>query len=304
MTLQSAISPAPVVNNFIQITGDAANTICNGLFPVATVTSGSSFTLTTPPNLVGATTGTDTGAATVQLVYSRGQDNQVLNNRIYQAGLDGILLYGSTRIIVSGNEFFDCSQQVPGTYANIHLSVNGNSVGATANTITNNNAYGNNNCNYAVSVPDAADTFNYFSGNSFATGTSGVYYDPNGVIVWGANALTSKSNVQGGLFQTATECLLGGASGTASPAACGSAASGAIAIPASQTTYTVNSSAVTATSVILLQQMTDNSSLPSTPTCGTTADNPLESARTAGTSFTFTLTSVAQVGCYKYWIIN
>jgi hypothetical protein len=31
---------------------------------------------------------------------------------------------------------------------------------------------------------------------------------------------------------------------------------------------------------------------------------PIQSARSAGTSFTFTLTSVASVKCIKYWIVN
>lgn len=104
-------------------------------------------------------------------------------------------------------------------------------------------------------------------------------------------------------FSSVTNCLLGGATGTASPAACGSAPAGRIAIPASQTTYQVNTSAVTANSTIMIQQTTDNSGLPSSPTCSPTVDAPMESARTGG-EFTFTLTSVAAVMCYNYWIVN
>jgi hypothetical protein len=105
-------------------------------------------------------------------------------------------------------------------------------------------------------------------------------------------------------FNTNTNCQLGGAAGTTSPAACGSASAGMIAIPASQTSYTVNTSTVTANSEIFLMQMTDNSGLPSSPTCNSGAITPIQSARVAGTSFTFTLTSVASVTCFKYWIIN
>ena len=73
------------------------------------------------------------------------------------------------------------------------------------------------------------------------------------------------------------------------PAARGSTSAGMIAIPASQTTYTVNTTAVTANSETLIQQMTDDSGLPSSPTCSSSANNPIQPARSAGTSFTFTL---------------
>ena len=88
------------------------------------------------------------------------------------------------------------------------------------------------------------------------------------------------------------------------PAACGSASAGMIALPASQTPYTVNTTAVTASGEILIQQITDNSGLPSSPTCSSSANNPIQSARSAGTSFTFALSSVASVACIKYWIVN
>jgi hypothetical protein len=103
---------------------------------------------------------------------------------------------------------------------------------------------------------------------------------------------------------TAVNCQLGGAAGTTSPAACTTATAGMIAIPASQTSYTVNSTKVTANSEIFVQQMTDNSGLPSAPACNAGATNPIQSARVAGTSFTFTLTSVAAVTCVKFWILN
>jgi hypothetical protein len=99
-------------------------------------------------------------------------------------------------------------------------------------------------------------------------------------------------------------CRKGGASGTSSPAACGSASAGMIAVPASQTSFTVNTTAVNANSEVFVQQMTDNSALPSGPNCSSTSATPLQSARLAGASFTFTLTSVGGVTCFKYWIVN
>lgn len=103
-------------------------------------------------------------------------------------------------------------------------------------------------------------------------------------------------------YNTVTNCAVN----SASPAACGSAASGVFAIPAAQTTYTVNTTALNSASRIFLQPTTDNTGIPSAPTC---ADPALTAAtaissRVAGTSFTIQLTSNAGITCYNYWIIN
>jgi len=103
---------------------------------------------------------------------------------------------------------------------------------------------------------------------------------------------------------TSVNCQLGGAAGTTSPAACTSATAGMVAVPVSQTSYTVNTTKVTANSEIFVQQMTDNSGLPSAPACNAGTTNPIQSARVAGTSFSITLTSVASVTCFKFWIVN
>lgn len=120
-----------------------------------------------------------------------------------------------------------------------------------------------------------------------------------------APSLNLFSNTKALSFSTAGNCSSGGASGTASPAACVGAAAGKIAVPASQTTYTVNSTVVTAGSVIILTQTTDNTGLSGSPACSATTAQPiLQSARVAATSFTFALTSVAAVTCFYYWVIN
>jgi len=104
-------------------------------------------------------------------------------------------------------------------------------------------------------------------------------------------------------YFTLTNCLLGGAAGTTSPAACGTAAAGKVAIPASQTTYTVNTTQVTANSEILVQQTNDNSGI-ATATCNTGATAPIQTSRVVGTSFTISLTSVASVTCIQYEVKN
>ncbi len=136
--------------------------------------------------------------------------------------------------------------------------------------------------------------------------TSSHYLRGNGTNYVDSALLTADlpNQIKGATYVTTTNCLLGGATGTTSPAACVAAPAGKVAIPASQTTYTINTTAVTANSEVFVQQVSDNSGLPSSPTCSTTVDAPLQSARVAATSFTFTMTSVASVMCYQYWIVN
>jgi hypothetical protein len=99
---------------------------------------------------------------------------------------------------------------------------------------------------------------------------------------------------------TMTNC----AQNTDSPSSCGSAPVGVFAVPPNQNTYTVNTTAVTSNSRIHIQQITDNTDIPSSPTCSATLANPLLSGRTAGTSFTFALTLVAATTCFEYWMEN
>jgi len=91
----------------------------------------------------------------------------------------------------------------------------------------------------------------------------------------------------------------------ASPADCGSAASGAIVVPAKTGAYTVNTSAVTKSSRIFLAPVTDASDLPSDPICVAPATGPvLQSSRMSGRSFTFTLPPTNGTVCLNYWIVN
>lgn len=110
--------------------------------------------------------------------------------------------------------------------------------------------------------------------------------------------------VSGATYNTATNCT-----DSAGAAACGSAASGSFVIDASATATVVSTSAVTANSIIILQ---NDSSLGSrlSVTCNTQSSlvlgAPRVTARSASTSFTATI----EVGpttdpmCLNYWIIN
>lgn len=93
---------------------------------------------------------------------------------------------------------------------------------------------------------------------------------------------------------------------SASPAACGSSASGVIVVPTTTTSYTVNTTAVTANSRIQVLPITDNSGVTGSPTCNAppTPFIGYQSARVAGTSFTFTLPSTSGTSCWIYEVIN
>lgn len=104
-------------------------------------------------------------------------------------------------------------------------------------------------------------------------------------------------------YSTETNCANG-----ASPAVCGSAASGAVAIPAGlNQTLVVNTSAVTANSRIYLT--IDESLTISGVTCNTTLSTltqPVVTARTAGTSFTMQLsgTTTTNPPCVSYLVVD
>lgn len=109
----------------------------------------------------------------------------------------------------------------------------------------------------------------------------------------GATAFNSPS------YQTATNC-----SSSASPAVCGSAAAGMFVLPAAATSVTVNTTAVTANSEILVFN-DDSLGTRLSVTCNTGIDNVLVSARVAATSFTITGSApVTNPNCYSYLIIN
>ncbi len=103
-------------------------------------------------------------------------------------------------------------------------------------------------------------------------------------------------------LNTATNCAVN----STSPAACGSSASGAFVLPASTTTYTVNTTAVTAHSRILLTVMGFSSDLPSSPTCYYPINGllPVISAISAGTSFSIYTAASTNTTCYSYLIVD
>ncbi len=130
--------------------------------------------------------------------------------------------------------------------------------------------------------------FNNASGNSSQT------YDSSNRMVFSA------SEVMAPAFGTSSNCV-----SNASPAVCGTATAGIVAVPAGGTTLVVNTSKINTGSEVLL---TFDSSLGSSlsVTCNTSVNQPTVSARTASTSFTITMGSsvTTNPACISFAIIN
>jgi hypothetical protein len=137
------------------------------------------------------------------------------------------------------------------------------------------------------------------------TQNSAVTFTDTGQVGDG-NTSVAQPNQTGGIkpfnYQTNTNCV-----SSASPAVCGSAASGGVALPTGvNPTLQVNTTAVTATSRIFLNV---DESLTGLGTCNTTLStllNPVVTARVANASFTFTINATLAVNaaCVSYFIVN
>jgi hypothetical protein len=118
----------------------------------------------------------------------------------------------------------------------------------------------------------------------------------------GPAGLSIPGIITGTQYATTTNCAVN----STSPAACGSAASGAVVIPTTTTTYTIDTSAVTVHSRIQLTWLSFASDLPSSPTCvaPSASAEPTVSAVSAGTSFTISLASTSGQTCPMFTITN
>lgn len=156
-----------------------------------------------------------------------------------------------------------------------------------------------------ISVTDVNNNGTNLVVNSFTgttiTGTGLIYYFANsaspkfeGYLVDGTNNTPHDS-----LFGSGTNC-----SSSASPAVCGSAAAGSFILPAAATSVTVNTTAVTANSQIIVVN-DDSLGTKLGVTCNTALDQVFVSARVAATSFTITGTApVTNPNCYSYFVVN
>lgn len=171
--------------------------------------------------------------------------------------------------------------------------------GGTVGTVANN----------TLGVPSGSVAGDDYAARSSTTGARGwgtdnaqILRSGNQFFVLGTAASSSGSIWISGRYATDTVCAVN----TASPGACGTAASGTVVVPTLTGTYTVNTTAVTSTSLIFLQPRTDNTGLPGPPTCATLAVSAviMPSSRVAGTSFTFSIPSTTGTTCISYHILN
>lgn len=133
--------------------------------------------------------------------------------------------------------------------------------------------------------------------------TLGFYWEGNNAGTGGSSLPICSSDLFEGCSPASTNTC---GANSASPAACGNARAGSFAVPSLTTSYTVNSTAVTASSTILVQNIQDPSGFSgSPPICSTTYNPPVQVSRTVHTSFTVSLLgSVAATECYSFEIIN
>jgi hypothetical protein len=134
-----------------------------------------------------------------------------------------------------------------------------------------------------------------------ATGTGSFTIDALSLKEVIGGDVIGNGTLRGRAYATAYNCA-----STASPAACAAAPAGAVVIAAAATSVLVNTTAVTATSRIFVQE---DSSLGTQlgVTCNTTIGRTYAvTARTAATSFAITASAapVTNSACLSFWIIN
>jgi hypothetical protein len=176
---------------------------------------------------------------------------------------------------------------------------------------TSSTAYNGLTVNERITNSGSAFTFSPILSGTLGIGGGGTASTtPLGGILVGNGSNFIKSLIVGnGLFfngttlavATSTNC-----SSSASPAVCGSAPSGSVAVATGGSTLVVNTTAVTANSQILI---TEDSSLVTRLgiACNTTTGRVYSiSARTAGTSFTIKSSAnpATNKACLSYWIVN
>jgi hypothetical protein len=142
--------------------------------------------------------------------------------------------------------------------------------------------------------------------NSAAIGTqdTGIARNAAGLVEVNNGTPGTFAGIKTATYNTGTNC-----SSSASPAACGSSASGSFVIAASTTSVVVNTTAVTANSqIMVLPDASLGTKLG--VTCNTLATitnfDPAITARTGGTSFTVAITGpvVTNPACFSYTIMN
>lgn len=186
-----------------------------------------------------------------------------------------------------------------GTNGQLQFNNNGAFAGSTQITVSNSGTAlaitGVNSQPNAVTIASAG------SGQQNTLVLTGAASNGQPILTITANGETGPG-LQSYSYATATNC-----SSSASPAVCGSAASGSVTLAAAATTEVVNTTAVTANSQILLTR-DDSLGTKLSVTCNTaTVVGTIRvSARTGGTSFTIAVDTTPATNplCLSYTIVN
>ncbi len=200
------------------------------------------------------------------------------NSQVFNASTTGDTLRISANIYNAG-----------ATYQGIHMAAS-NGAGKYANgfLLDNNSATDALNIGYVTATGSGMPIiFNNVNGNSSQT------YDSSNRMVFSASELMAPA------FATSSNCV-----SVSSPAACGTATAGIVAVPAGGTTLVVNTSKINTGSEVLL---TFDSSLGTQlgVTCNTAVNQPTVSNRTLS-GFTITMGSsvTTNPACISFAIIN
>ena len=147
---------------------------------------------------------------------------------------------------------------------------------------------------FVLNLPASTAGSSVSNGSGSPTGacvSGSIYTETAGGLIWGCGtsawvAPGTLTSVTAATYHTATEC-----NSVASPAVCGSAASGFFIIAVSAGTVVVDTSAVTANSVIgVAEDLSLGSALGVTCNTATAPGFSGTTARSAGVSFTFAVT--------------
>lgn len=191
------------------------------------------------------------------------------------------------------------------------------SFGPPINYLTGDGGVANSAGSYYILKYNSSDTLWIFGeqtgfaiggANSFAGTANRVPFNVAGdgiLSTFSAFTYSSTTGLGSNLYRTSQNCSV-----SSSPAACGTAAAGAVAVPTGVTSVVlvVNTTAVTANSIIKLQS--DDSVTIAATTCNSTLATLVGglavTARTAGTSFTITYSGTIATNplCVTYSIIN
>lgn len=259
------------------------------------------------------------GAGGIKVIDSILSNNAQFNTQFNQVGdyiVGGAVMLGSLSdecgvatpcwLATVGSDVMVDDSTIYGFNSGIAAQVDGTSTATFSNsrvTPYNTDTNGTGLKCLAGCVVSATNTKFRGSGTGFPINNAGTFVDGCGNQITGS--VTAVTNT--GTFKNCANQPLGGScflTSAAGPLACGNAGQGKVAIPANTTTYTINTTAIEDTSTVHLTATTANNGIPGGPTCvlpPVTTDYAV-STETAKTSFAISLSTIASITCFDWWI--